>query len=358
MELEQVLNQQKTGKFIKDEKENEGFIFHGRTLSKIKSKTIEETKKFDVGAEILSLAKNGEEISSLFKNNELFFFKGLDLKWRKKGKKLGIGKSLIRWILALSLLLSFATVIGLSLVNLWLGIVAMFLCSVLLFFFLLFSPTTDWKVYLSDLKGDGKNEIILQNSSGTKFIFLDQLGSVIKEIDLSKEGYKEGTFIKFLKTEGGKQEIWIRAKRNGKYDAIALTLRGITKKLQGTPLIEIIDWNTDGEYELASVSQKKLKILSKNGNILTEKDVPMTTAAYAGDLSGNGTQSLVILGKKGKSFILLILQGEHLSRHELGLDSLFVELVGLSDINDDGSDEILLKSYWEEEIRFLAYDIK
>lgn len=43
MELEQVLNQQKIGKFINDEEENEGFPFQGRTLSKIKSKTIEET---------------------------------------------------------------------------------------------------------------------------------------------------------------------------------------------------------------------------------------------------------------------------------------------------------------------------
>lgn len=358
MELEQILNQKGTGKFIKDEKENEGFVFHGSTLSKIKSKTIEEMKKFDVEAEILSLAKRGEEVSSLFVNNELFFFRGLDLKWRKKGKEVGIRNSSLRWILTLSLLLSFATVIGLFLVKIWLGIVAGFLSSILLLFFLQFSPTTDWKVYLGDMNGNGKNEVILQNTTGPKFIFLNQLGSVIKEIDLSEEGYKEGVPIKFLEPQGEEQKIWIRAKRNGKYDAINLTLQGVTKKLRGVSLIEIIDWNNDGEPELASVSQKKLKILSNNGNILAEKEIPIPIAAYAGDLHGNGTQSLVLLGKKGEKFSLNILRGEHLSRHEIDLSPLFLDLVGLADVDKDGSDEIILKSYWKEKIRFLAYGLK
>lgn len=360
MELEQIFNQEKKGTFIKDEKKNEAFVFHGKILSKIQPKSIEDTKKLDVNSNISSLAKSGEEICSLLENDKLFFFEGSALEWIREGKEIGIVNSLHRWALGLFLFLSFGLIISLSLlIGIWAALIAIFFISLsILSFFLKFVPTTNWNVYLRDMDGNGDHDIILHRPAGTRFIFLDHSGSIQRELDIRGDGYTKGTIIKFWKGRNEGQKIWIRAKGKEGEDTLILTLNGINKKLRGISPLEILDWNNDGQPEIASVSGRKFTIYSRKGEILLEKEISVPIAAYAGDLQGDETQSLVLLGREKGAFFLSILKGEELSTFKLDFFPLFLDLVGLADINSDECDEIILKSFWEDAIRFLVFTLK
>lgn len=356
MQLEEIFTQAKTGKFIKDTKENKGFIFHGKTLSEIKASSIEDIKELNVTEDIASLAKKGGQICTFLENSDLLLFEGLYLKWRKVGEELGITNSLLRWILMFSLVGSFATIFGFAFIGIWVGILASLIISLLWIAAARFFPTQDWEVYLDDMKGNGKNEVILHEAEKNKFIFLDATGTVIHKRKV--EGYKEGSVIKITGSEGERKEIWVRGKKNEGYDTLAIDFEGIKRKLEDTRVIEVFEWDNDGKNELASISNGKIRILTKNGSLLAEKKIPSPYDAYAGDPYGDGREALVVLGIEEEAFFLNVLRGEKLSRQELAISPLFLSLVGLADIDEDGRDEVILKAFWEEKIEFMVYDLK
>lgn len=356
--FKEILRHEETGTFIKDEGTNEGFILNEDVLSKVTSEGINPIKKFSLDDDIANLAKRGDEISILLQNDELLFFEGDSLKWRQSGKSIGIPKLVFHWIFMLLAVGSIFLVFGLALLNLLLAVLVLIVNSVILLFLLHFFPSTEKELFLGDINEDEENEVIL-NVRGELIIFLDHsTGTVLKTVNIKELGYSEGKIIS--PPEKREKVLWIRAKKIEKdtteYYALTINFDGIKKVLKSLHLIEVFDWNNDGEKELASVSRKKVQIFSRKGELLTEKESPLPIAAYKGDLNGDGKMELALLGRKGERFSLHVLKGDTLCEYAFDFSPLFLLLVGTADTNTDGKDEVLLKSFFSEKIEFLVYE--
>lgn len=361
--LKEVFHQEGIGRFIKDEKENRGFILRGKTLSQIKEDGMEKEKGFVLDGEISAFTKDGGEMGLLLENNKLLFFKDDQLQWKVLGKQLGMGKSKLYQSLALLLVLTIIGTLG-GVISVFVSIESiihlfMYLFMVLgVFTFLIslalkFFPSVEKELYLADINDDKRNEIII-SVNNRRFVFLDgSTGKIIHEVNIEKD-YTEKKIIKLPKMKEEK-EIWVRVRKDEKCHVLIITMKGVKKKIPNMNLIEVFDWNSDGVIELASVSRDHLRIHTINGSILFDTEIVFPLTAYAGNLRKREGQELVLLGKKDQTYCLYFLMEKNLFKYEMDIAPMALQVVGVADIDEDNQDEIIFKALWEDKGQIHVY---